>query len=229
NYIWAYTCGDTNYRNSEPKLIKVTEIVDSDKLHMLSFRLIPDGETLTEGEHVIITFHTDNEIHALGYSVDDMSHTAIYFPGKQFNYFSTSREELKYYGILEFTVQNGHLMEIESDNYLSPGNNSATNLNRSLLDDAPYQTDFTSTELYHTLNINDLYLIGDKDGFRFSDQPGYISVYTTRDDFTDVIENTVDNNLDIEYYNLQGQKVANPSSGFYIEKKGNITRKILIK
>lgn len=31
------------------------------------------------------------------------------------------------------------------------------------------------------------------------------------------------------YYNLQGMKVANPASGIYIEKRGNKTRKVVIK
>lgn len=37
------------------------------------------------------------------------------------------------------------------------------------------------------------------------------------------------NELPIEYYNLQGVKVAEPSSGFYLRRQGNRTEKIFIK
>ena len=38
-----------------------------------------------------------------------------------------------------------------------------------------------------------------------------------------------DENAPVEYYNLQGVKVANPESGLYIRRQGNIATKVLIK
>ncbi len=40
---------------------------------------------------------------------------------------------------------------------------------------------------------------------------------------------TDDENVSVEYYNLQGMKIAQPENGIYIERKGNKTRKVVIK
>ncbi len=37
-----------------------------------------------------------------------------------------------------------------------------------------------------------------------------------------------ESNATAEYYNLQGVKVANPTSGLYIRKQGNTTRKVIL-
>ena len=42
-------------------------------------------------------------------------------------------------------------------------------------------------------------------------------------------EEIVNDNIDVEYYNLQGVKVVNPSNGLYIKKEGNKVTKIYIK
>ena len=42
-------------------------------------------------------------------------------------------------------------------------------------------------------------------------------------------EEIVNDNIDVEYYNLQGVKVVNPSNGLYIKKQGNKVTKIYIK
>ena len=44
------------------------------------------------------------------------------------------------------------------------------------------------------------------------------------------IENVViDNNAPIEYYNLQGTRIDNPSNGIFIRRQGNSVSKVLIK
>jgi len=48
-------------------------------------------------------------------------------------------------------------------------------------------------------------------------------------DSTSAIENiTVDENAPVEYYNLQGVRVANPESGLYIRKQGNTVTKVVL-
>jgi hypothetical protein len=40
----------------------------------------------------------------------------------------------------------------------------------------------------------------------------------------------VDNsNAPVEYFNLQGVRVANPTSGLYIRRQGTTTAKVLVK
>lgn len=53
-------------------------------------------------------------------------------------------------------------------------------------------------------------------------------------DYYDVIEAGVtdveiDSNAPVEYYNLQGVRVENPTSGLYIRRRGNTATKVLIK
>jgi hypothetical protein len=44
------------------------------------------------------------------------------------------------------------------------------------------------------------------------------------------IENVaVDENAPVEYYNLQGVRVANPQGGIYVKRQGNKATKILVK
>ncbi len=47
-------------------------------------------------------------------------------------------------------------------------------------------------------------------------------------DATGVSTITVDNNAPKTYYNLQGQRVDNPTSGLYIVRQGNTTRKVIL-
>jgi len=50
------------------------------------------------------------------------------------------------------------------------------------------------------------------------------------EDVVEVSEETIDiNDPDVEIYNLQGMKVKSPTQGIYICRKGNITKKIVIK
>ena len=228
NYIWSYTAGDSNYRNPKPSLIGITEAADISKLQSMSFRLIPDGASLDEGEQLIITHHQGNSIYALGNTKGDSSHKSVHFPGKQVNFINTYLEELNYYGIVLFEVKNGHLTELGGDNYLTPYEESSNTESRALSTTAPYNTTFISTELSHSIMINDMYLVGDTEGFRFSNEPGNIYVYTTREDFTGVDEISIVDDSMAEYFNLQGQKVLNPVKGFYIEKKGASVRKVFI-
>ncbi|MDE6197957.1 MAG: hypothetical protein K2F91_08865, partial [Muribaculaceae bacterium] len=44
------------------------------------------------------------------------------------------------------------------------------------------------------------------------------------------IENvTTENNAPVEYFNLQGVRVANPENGLYIRRQGNKVSKVLVK
>ena len=46
---------------------------------------------------------------------------------------------------------------------------------------------------------------------------------------TSAIENVaVDANAPVEYYNLQGVKVANPENGIFIKKQGTKTTKVIL-
>ena len=54
-----------------------------------------------------------------------------------------------------------------------------------------------------------------------------IKVYTG--DASSVAEIAVDENAPVEYYNLQGVRVANPANGLYIVKQGNKVSKQIIK
>lgn len=48
-------------------------------------------------------------------------------------------------------------------------------------------------------------------------------------DQTSAVESIIDNNAPVEFYNLQGVKVQNPSNGIYIIRQGNSTKKAVIK
>ena len=54
-------------------------------------------------------------------------------------------------------------------------------------------------------------------------------------DYTDVTSSGVNNiaeedaNAPVSYYNLQGQRIENPSAGIFIRVKGNKSDKVLIK
>lgn len=44
-----------------------------------------------------------------------------------------------------------------------------------------------------------------------------------------VADLTVDENAPVEYYNLQGVKVANPENGIFIRRQGTKVEKIMVK
>ena len=50
----------------------------------------------------------------------------------------------------------------------------------------------------------------------------------TGSDFSGIDENLVDDTEGADYYNLQGVKVVNPSSGIYIKKQGNKVTKVVL-
>ena len=39
----------------------------------------------------------------------------------------------------------------------------------------------------------------------------------------------IDQNAPVEYYNLQGVRVANPAPGLYIRRQGNTATKVLVR
>lgn len=43
------------------------------------------------------------------------------------------------------------------------------------------------------------------------------------------LENLRTNDADVEYYNLQGVRVAQPSNGVYIKRQGNVTTKVIVR
>ena len=45
---------------------------------------------------------------------------------------------------------------------------------------------------------------------------------------TEIEETLVSEEGEVEYYNLQGVKVVNPSSGIYIKKQGNKVTKVIL-
>ena len=51
---------------------------------------------------------------------------------------------------------------------------------------------------------------------------------TDQDITTGIVEMGVDTDAAVEYYNLQGVKVANPSNGIFIKKQGNKTTKVVL-
>jgi hypothetical protein len=71
-------------------------------------------------------------------------------------------------------------------------------------------TALTSTQFHHQFYI--LYAEKDNDGN------------------TNAIENVaVDANAPVEFYNLQGVRVANPTNGIYVKRQGNTATKVLVK
>ncbi|MDE5849739.1 MAG: hypothetical protein K2H38_06330 [Muribaculaceae bacterium] len=55
-------------------------------------------------------------------------------------------------------------------------------------------------------------------------------ITVTADSGTSAVENVaIDENAPVEYYNLQGVRVANPENGLYIKRQGNKTVKVLVK
>ena len=45
----------------------------------------------------------------------------------------------------------------------------------------------------------------------------------------DVTDVEIDENAPAEYYNLQGVRVANPTTGLYIRRQGNSVSKVVIR
>lgn len=60
--------------------------------------------------------------------------------------------------------------------------------------------------------------------FRISDAEGNFG-----DGFTGIADITVDNDAPVEYFNLQGIRVENPTSGLYIRRQGAHTEKVIIR
>jgi hypothetical protein len=61
----------------------------------------------------------------------------------------------------------------------------------------------------------------------------YVLYYQLPDDFTPlagVKDITVDNSeAEVEYFNLQGIRVNNPTNGLYIRRQGKTVTKVLVK
>lgn len=60
--------------------------------------------------------------------------------------------------------------------------------------------------------------------FRISDATGNFG-----EDFSGITDIIADDNASVEYFNLQGIRVDNPTSGLYIRRQGNRVEKILVK
>jgi hypothetical protein len=67
------------------------------------------------------------------------------------------------------------------------------------------------------------------DGTYSNDKSGYEYIYIYFPEETSVSNIAVDENAPVEYYNLQGVRVANPSNGIYIQRQGNQAKKVLVK
>ncbi len=44
-----------------------------------------------------------------------------------------------------------------------------------------------------------------------------------------IVDNIEDSNAPVEYFNLQGVRVENPSTGLYIKRQGNKVTKVIIR
>lgn len=67
----------------------------------------------------------------------------------------------------------------------------------------------------------------DDTGFYYANQWGeFALVLPESDGVTEII---ADDNAPIEYFDMQGRKVANPENGIYIRRQGTKTAKIYIK
>ena len=51
---------------------------------------------------------------------------------------------------------------------------------------------------------------------------------STEDKVTGIEDTMADENAPVEYYNLQGVKVANPENGIFIKKQGGRTSKVVL-
>jgi hypothetical protein len=71
--------------------------------------------------------------------------------------------------------------------------------------------------------------IKDSDGNYANAKSGYEYIYIYFPEETSVSNIAVDENAPVEYYNLQGVRVANPSNGIYIQRQGNQAKKVLVK
>lgn len=56
-----------------------------------------------------------------------------------------------------------------------------------------------------------------------------ITVYKNLSGDSGVAEITIDENAPVEYYNLQGIRVENPTTGLYIKRQGKVATKVLVK
>lgn len=67
-------------------------------------------------------------------------------------------------------------------------------------------------------------------GVKPGEKVGWTNLQTLHDGYTpSAVESifTEDANVEPEYYNLQGIKVANPENGIFIERRGNVSRKVV--
>jgi hypothetical protein len=71
--------------------------------------------------------------------------------------------------------------------------------------------------------------IKDSDGNYANAKSGYEYIYVYFPEESSVSNIAVDENASVEYYNLQGVRVANPSNGIYIQRQGNQAKKVLVK
>ena len=52
--------------------------------------------------------------------------------------------------------------------------------------------------------------------------------FTTEKDLSGIENVIVEDDETVEYYNLQGVKIVNPSSGLYIKRQGNKVTKVIL-
>ncbi len=185
---------------------------------------------LQDGCWYIIVAPRGGSMIALSSMGEDGDFTGNLIGTKTDTEFIGAKNEYDNLGILEFMSVDGHLVEKNTGNYLTPRSSSS----RSLSNIEPESTVFEIRNGEHILTVNGqkLQFTGrtNKFGFNSETYKEPIKLYTTGSDKnTDTYIISTDDNTPIEYYNLQGIKVENPSHGLYIKRQGQKITKILIQ
>lgn len=118
-------------------------------------------------------------------------------------------------GYVEVSAQNGTILEANGKGTNTDTSGQITNRNAK---DVIYTLEESDVNL---LKANGLKIRG------FAITVTKVSIlYMSTNGIDDI---AIDENAPVEYYNLNGQRVENPVSGLYIERRGNKVRKVVIR
>lgn len=227
-YLWAKARIE-DHDFSETTLLQSIKYTGQTLAPTITYREVTDPD-LQDGHWYIIVAPRGGSIIALSKTGEDGIFTGTLIGKKNDTEFVGALNEYDKLGILEFKSDNGHLVEKNTGNYLAP----QASASRSLSTTYPQSTELEIINGEHILTVNGqkLQFTGNTNQFGF-DSKTYnepIKLFTTGNNKnTDVGIISTDNDTPIEYYNLQGIKIENPSHGLYIKRQGQKISKVVIK
>lgn len=227
SYVWA-TARIEGYATSPITNVLMAQY-DGDKAVIGLPYTKHDANELREGHwYIVVAQGNDGSYLAMGDVNAAGHHEAIKVAH---NGTSIDAVDFDSKGIHEFQCVGGNLVEKNSHNHLAPAPEAQEAHALSLVEAAPTTT-FANNGDSHSLTINGKTLGYDTTTGTFGftgDHTGNVMLYTTGGNVnTGIDEVTVPTDDTVEYYNLQGIRVTNPTGGLYLRRQGNRVTKVIL-